>query len=130
MAKSSKLLGDTELEILNIVWDIGGCTVSDVHAIVSGRRQTAYTTIMTVMKNLARKGYLSYTKRGKSYVYAAERTAGDVRGSLVRDLARRAFDDSPLSLALTMVKNQQLDADELAELRRAIAEMESDEQAK
>jgi predicted transcriptional regulator len=117
-------LGDTELEVLNVVWDRGESTVGQVHEVISGRREVAYTTIMTVMKNLARKGYLSYSMRGRSYLYWSERTAGDVRSGLLRDLVQRAFGDSPLTLALTLVREESLSARELDDLKEAIRRLE------
>lgn len=125
---SGPSLGDTELEVLNIVWDIGESTVSDVHEIVTRERDVAYTTIMTVMKNLARKGYLSYSNKGRSFLYRAERSARDVRTGLARDLVQRAFGDSPLSLALTLVRDEGLSTTELEELKAAIRRLENGEE--
>ncbi len=120
-------LGDTELEVMHVVWEIGPCKVSEVHAVISRERDVAYTTIMTVMGNLSRKGYLSHTARGKSYVYRAERSARDVRTGLVRGLVQRAFGDSKLSLALTLVREEGLSPEELNELKEAIRRLENGE---
>jgi BlaI family transcriptional regulator, penicillinase repressor len=120
-------LGDTELEIMHVVWEIHPCTVAQVHALISAEREVAYTTIMTVMGNLARKGYLSHTKRGKKYIYRAERSAREVRTGLVRGLLQRAFDDSPLALALNLVREESLSPAELAELKEAIRRLETGE---
>lgn len=124
MQRKQQTLGDTELEILNEVWERGASTVAEIHAVISERREVAYTTIMTVMKNLSRKGYLSYTMDGRTYVYTAIRSADDVRAGLVRDLVKTAFKDSPLRMALTLVRDEDLTEDELAELKAAIAAME------
>ena len=126
MQRKQQVLGDTELEILNEVWDRGESTVADIHEVILTRRDVAYTTIMTVMKNLSRKGYLSYRMDGRTFVYKAERTAEDVRTGLVRDLVQKAFKDSPLRMALTLVRDEELSADELAELKQAIARLEDD----
>jgi len=53
MRKSISPLGETEIEVLNHVWDFGEATVKDVLSRVRKDRDVAYTTIMTVMKNLA-----------------------------------------------------------------------------
>ena len=62
-------LGGTEMEVLREVWSLGRATSRDVHDRISARRRLAYTTVMTVMKNLAEKGYLTYDADGVAYVY-------------------------------------------------------------
>ena len=57
-------LGGTEMEVLRHVWDLGTATVRDVHDRIRDERRIAYTTVMTVMKNLAEKGYLSFERDG------------------------------------------------------------------
>ena len=114
---------------MHVVWDIQPCTVRDVLEVISKYREVAYTTIMTVMGNLARKGYLSHEKRGKKFIYRAERTATEVRSGLLRTLVQRAFEDSPLSLALTLVRQEALSPAELKELKEAIRRLESGEES-
>lgn len=63
-------LGKTELEVLQIVWELEEATVNDVRNRILEKRQVAYTTIMTVMKNLTEKGALKYRKEGNAYVYS------------------------------------------------------------
>jgi len=67
-----KVLGDLEAEVMEIVWARPrdrGTTVRDVARILQGRRPVAYTTVMTTMARLARKGLLRVEKRGLAYVY-------------------------------------------------------------
>ena len=64
-------LGGTEMEVLREVWALGQATARDVHDRITARRRLAYTTVMTVMKNLAEKGYLQYEPQGTAYVYSA-----------------------------------------------------------
>ncbi len=124
MSNRRKTLGGTELEVLNIVWESGPSTVAQVHATISRTRDVAYTTIMTVAKNLQKKGYLSYTMDGRTFVYRAVRSAEDVRSGLVRELVQSAFLNSPLALALTLVRDEQLSSEELDALKRAISNLE------
>ena len=79
-------LGETEMELLQHVWELDRATVGEVHQRVLETREVAYTTVMTVMKKLASKGYLAYTKEGNAYVYQAARPPEEVR----TDLAPRA----------------------------------------
>jgi predicted transcriptional regulator len=123
--KSIYKLGETELDVLNIVWELKEASVSDVRERILSYREVAYTTIMTVMKNLADKGLLSYVQQGNSYVYSAKRPAEDVRRTMLKDLLTNVFGDSPLALVQTLVKDESVSPEELEEIKatiRAIAE--------
>jgi predicted transcriptional regulator len=63
-------LHELESEVMEQVWKNGEATVRDVlEALNSGRKQRAYTTIMTIMARLDKKGMLEREKRGKTHVY-------------------------------------------------------------
>lgn len=127
--RSIHRLGETELEVLNIVWDRGEATVSDVRKQILEYRKVAHTTIMTVMKNLADKGYLSFKKRGNSYVYSAKKPAYEVRRSILRDLVSKVFSDSPRTLVRALVEDENLTPDELEEIKSIIRSMDREEGA-
>jgi predicted transcriptional regulator len=127
--KSLTPLGETEMEILHHVWDLGQATVADVRTRILETREVAYTTVMTVMKNLADKGYLQFEKEGVTYVYSAARSPEEVRHSLVDDLVRKVFDGSPLALVQTLVRAEDLTEAERQDLKRLIDEMEDDDDA-
>ena len=125
--KSLTPLGETEMEILHHVWDLGQATVADVRTRILKTREVAYTTVMTVMKNLADKGYLQFEKEGVTYVYSAARSPEEVRHSLVDDLVRKVFEGSPLALVQTLVRAEALTEAERQDLKRLIDEMEDDD---
>jgi predicted transcriptional regulator len=64
-------LGWLEAEILRIVWDKGDVTVRDVYEEMRLRRRIAYTTVMSVLRNLSAKGLLEQDKSQAAYVYRA-----------------------------------------------------------
>ena len=127
--KSINSLGETELEVLNIVWSLKSATVGEVREKILQHREVAYTTIMTVMRNLADKGYLSYKKHGKSYVYSVKKSAGDVRRGILREIVSNAFAGSPLSLVRTLVEDENLSPDELEEIKSIIRSIDREEGA-
>lgn len=63
-------IGSLEAEVLTIVWDHARTTVRDVYETLRERRQIAYTTVMTVMNNLVKKGLLTRDKKPIAHVYA------------------------------------------------------------
>ena len=127
--KSIYSLGETELEVLNIVWELKEASVSDVRERILTYREIAYTTIMTVMKNLADKGLLTYVQKGNSYVYSAKRPAEDVRRTLLKDLLTNVFRDSPLALVQTLVKDESVSPKELEEIKATIRSIAGEEES-
>ncbi len=119
-------LGETEMEVLHHVWALGEATVADVRARILEEREIAYTTVMTVMKKLADKGYLQYEKEGRSYVYAPARPPGEVQHRLLQKLIGSVFNGSPLALVQTLVRHEDLSDEERRELARLIDTMEDD----
>ena len=125
--KSLTPLGETEMEVLHLVWELGSATVADVRDRILEEREVAYTTVMTVMKNLADKGYLRFEKEGVTYVYSAARPPEDVRRSLLGELMQKVFKGSPGALVQTLVASEKLSDREREEIRRIIENMEGDD---
>ena len=124
--KSLTHLGETEMEVLHHVWDLGEATVADVRERVLKDREVAYTTIMTVLKTLAEKGYLTYRKEGRSYVYEPAEEPNAVQHSLLRRLMEKVFHGSPTALVQTLVQRENLSDAERRELKSLIDALEPD----
>jgi predicted transcriptional regulator len=115
------------MEVLHLVWELERATVSDVRERILQHRNVAYTTVMTVMKNLADKGFLNYEKKGNAYVYFPGREAEEVRHSLLHGLLRKVFKDSPAALVQTLVTHEDLSDEDRREIMDLIRHMEEDE---
>lgn len=124
MKKSLTPLGETEMEVLHHVWDMGEATVKDVRKRILKNREVAYTTIMTVMKNLAEKGYLKYRKDGVTYVYSPAQEPESVRSNLITELMKKVFKGSPKQLIQTLVKSEDITEKDFKEIKKMIDEME------
>lgn len=124
MKKSLTPLGETEMEVLHHVWELGEATVKDVRKRILENREVAYTTIMTVMKNLAEKGYLKFRKDGVTYVYSAAQEPESVRSNLIKNLVTKVFKGSPKELIQTLVKSEDLTEKDLTEIKSMIDQME------
>lgn len=77
-------LGTLEQQVLDIVWRGPDVTVRDVHAQLGGA--IAYTTVMTTLDRLYRKGLLDRTKPARAFVYAAKATRKEFEDSITSDL--------------------------------------------
>ena len=83
-----------ELECLNALWSLGEGNVKQVREIVAARRPLAYTTIMTVLDRLVRKGKLDRRKAGRAYVYAPRTERDEMRRTAIRELVAGFFGGS------------------------------------
>ena len=112
------------MEVLNHVWALGEASVNDVRERILEKRKVAYTTVMTVMKNLADKKYLKYRKEGLSYIYSAAIKPEDVRYNLVDRLVDKVFHGSPKDLVQALVQNEKLSDGEREEIKKMIDGLE------
>ena len=64
------VLGDRELDVMGVLWDLGSGTVSEVRAKLPA--DLAYTTVLTILRNLEAKELVTHTAEGKAHRYVAE----------------------------------------------------------
>jgi predicted transcriptional regulator len=84
-----------ELECLKALWVIGEGSVKQVRERLHGNRALAYTTVMTVLDRLAKRGGVQRRKVGRSFVYAPVLTQDCVRRLAIKDLVDSYFEGSP-----------------------------------
>ncbi len=87
-----------ELACLRALWRLQEANVRSVQEAVAESRPLAYTTIMTVLDRLVRKGKLSRRKVGRSFVYLPSQTRDMLRHAAVRELVDGYFDGSEAEL--------------------------------
>jgi len=76
-------LGPLEKEIMDCLWGNKGETVREVHDCFKGKREIAYTTVMTIMTRLTKKGYLERKRKGRAYVYSPKKTKKQAARAIV-----------------------------------------------
>jgi BlaI family penicillinase repressor len=125
MRPKSDTLTAQELEIMKILWPLGGATVRDVYEQLRTHRSIAYTTVQTMMNILEAKGHLRKEPGGKAQVYRPVRPQQAVVKSMVREFVDRVFDGSARPLLLHLVKEKGLSYRE----RRALQKLLDQEDA-
>lgn len=88
-----------ELECLKVLWVLGEGNVHDVRQILAERRPLAYTTVMTLLERLVKKGGVSRRKVGRSFVYSPILDRDCLRRAAVRELVECFFEGSEQNLA-------------------------------
>jgi len=87
-------LAPLELDCMNTLWPIGEGTVREIRDLLAPRRPRAYTTIMTIMDRLARKGIVERRKSGRAYIYKPNLTADDARRHALAQVVDSFFEGS------------------------------------
>ena len=118
--KKPNMLTNAELRIMEVIWARGSATVAEVVESLKG--VDAYTTILTLMRILKAKGYLSSRKEGRAFVFLPRVDRDTVARKAVRQLVSRFFGGSPGELVLSFLREEQLTPEELAEIKRQILE--------
>src|ERR1051326_7153299 len=89
-----------ELSCLTALWSLEEGNVKDVQRIVAQSRPLAYTTIMTVLDRLMRKGKITRRKVGRAFMYAPQQSRDSMRRAAIRELLDGYFDGSEEQLIL------------------------------
>ena len=116
-------LSKSEMEVARIVWDLGGATVRQVHEMLP--RRVEYKTVLTYLRRLQAKGYLSGRREGRSTFYSPRVRPGRVIRETVKDFVNRLFDGEPLPLVEHIIREQGLNQTDIKKLRDLLDELES-----
>jgi BlaI family transcriptional regulator, penicillinase repressor len=120
MRKTAATLTEQELEIMKIVWDLGTTTVRQVYERLLTEREIAYTTVMTMMQVLERKGRLVKSFDEKAHVYRPSEPKQKVIGGMVQEFMNRVFNGSAEPLLLQLVDDEKLSQDDIERLRKIL----------
>ena len=110
-----------ELEILQVIWRCGPCTVREVMNVLNETRHRAYTSIMSLMNIMYEKGLLKREPKGNAFVYKSKATQKNTLAAMVADLLRRGFDGSASAMVAHLLEQTNPSADELEEIGKTIA---------
>ena len=122
--KEDRLLTETELELMTLLWKRGEGSVADVIADLPAGRELAYTSVSTILRILEQKEVLTTRKEGRGHVYTPAITKDDYESRTVHHMVERVFDGTPMALARQLLHTTQLSKEELAELKKMIAQLE------
>ena len=118
---------DAELAILRVLWSRGPSTVRQVHEAISRDRETGYTTVLKLMQIMTEKGLVERDESERTHVYQARFTQEATQQRLVSDLLDKAFGGSASQLVMQALAAKPASADELAQIRRLLDELEGGE---
>lgn len=122
--KKTLTLTNAEHRIMEVIWAKGSATVAEVVEALKGK--DAYTTILTLMRILKEKGYLSTRKEGRAFVFEPRVDRDTAARKAVDQLLCKFFDGSPSELVLSFLREEEITPDELEQIKKKIMESGND----
>jgi len=116
MTRRARTLTPPELEIMRIVWQKTEATVRDVYETLRERRKVAYTTVLTVMRVLEAKGFLTHRREERTHVYRATAPETAVERSMIGEFLDRVFGGATHPLLVHLLSDRRLTPEELEAL--------------
>ena len=111
---------------MKVVWRKDEATVRDVYETLRETRPIAYTTVMTMMRILQEKGYLTKATNDRAHVYRPAKPRQQVIGGMVRDFLDRVFDGASDALLVHLARDNKLTPKQRRIVRQLLDEKESD----
>ena len=124
--KRSITLTEAELRLMRVLWERGECAVAEVVAAIAEATPLAYTSVLTTIRVLEKKGYVIHRQEGRAFLYSPLVAQQEASRSEVRHVLQRFFGDSRERLLLSLLGDNEITPDELKRIRRAIEQAEDD----
>lgn len=120
--KPSNTLTQAELRLMRVMWTRGESSVADLVAACAGETSLAYTSVLTTVRILEQKGYVTHRQEGRAFLYSPCVAEHEASRSEVRNVLQRFFGNSRERLLLSLLGDEEISAEELRRLKEAIAQ--------
>ncbi|GLQ43148.1 BlaI/MecI/CopY family transcriptional regulator [Dyella nitratireducens] len=113
-------LTDREADVMQVLWEHGPSLVTDVRERLSDK--LAYTTVLTVLRTLEAKGYVSHDEEGRGHRYFASVKQQAARKNALQHLTNKLFKGSTELLFSHLVSDQKLSSEQISRMRKLLSE--------
>jgi len=120
-SKKTYRLGDLQLRIMKVLWNVGPVNVAQVQDRLEGD-PLAYTTVATMLRKMEDRGLVRHREHQRRFIYEAAVTAEDVTRSMADDLVDRLFEGSLADAVSHLLQTREVSSHELARLEQLIQE--------
>ena len=117
-------LGELQLRIMRVLWELDAATVSEVQKRL-GRPRLAYTTVGTMLRKMEKRGLVSHREEGRKFHYRALVSEGEATRSMAGDLINRLFAGSLTDAVSHLLENHEISREELDRLEQLIQQRKS-----
>lgn len=116
---------ESELEILQILWNRGECTVRTVHEELIKSKDVGYTSTLKLMQIMHEKGLVSRNTESKTHIYTAAINQQDTQKHLLNKLIDNAYNGSAARLVMQALGNHKATSQELEQIKKYLEQLES-----
>jgi BlaI family transcriptional regulator, penicillinase repressor len=122
MAAKTGELGELQLSVLNVLWTQGSATVHEMRDALASTRSLAYTTVLTVLRNLEKRGLVTHTveEGSRTHRFRPVVSSHDAREAILHDILHRLFAGSPALLIKHLLATEGFTVAELRDIRRTL----------
>lgn len=113
-----------ELQVLSVLWDRGPATAREVLEAMPDGKRRAYTTILSVMQVMEKKGLLTHSSKGTAHVFKPTVTQRQTLGPILKGLVSNVFGGRVSAVMQHLLDESNVDESEFAEIRRLLDEHE------
>ena len=121
-------LGERELDVMTVLWQHGSGTVGEVQESLG--TALAYTTVLTILRNLEAKGFLRREEEGRAHRYFPKVKQRAAQRRALRRLIDTLFRGSPEALLTHLVDEQELSAKELRRIAKRLRNAADEERSR
>ncbi len=118
---------ESELEILQVLWDKGAATVRDVHEVIEQGKDTGYTTTLKIMQIMTEKGVLTRDTSSRKHVYYPVVSREACQQQFIDKMVDGLFAGSAGRLVMGALDHKKLSTDELSEIKAYLKQFEQEE---
>ena len=115
-------LGKVQYRIMQVLWRSGKATAREITDELSQERPIAHSTVQTLLRQLEGKGVVSHDPEERTFVYRPLCDQANLTGTPLRELLQRVYRGSVVNLMSHLLKQEEVSADELSQLRAMIDE--------
>jgi predicted transcriptional regulator len=125
--KRSKVLTEAELRLMRLLWARGESAVGDLLQALPEDSPLAYTSVLTTIRILEKKGYVRHRKEGRAFLYSPDVAEHEASQSEIRHVLQRFFGNSRERLVLSLLGDADVTPEEVERMKKAIADAAPDE---
>jgi BlaI family penicillinase repressor len=114
---------ESEMEILQILWDKGSCTVREVHEILEKNKDAGYTTTLKLMQIMHEKGLVDRDTSAKTHIYKALVSQQKTEQHLLRKMIDNVFNGSASRMVMQALGSHQASPDEIESIKKYLDEL-------
>lgn len=121
---------DLEMQILSVLWDKGASTAREVLELMPDGKKRAYTSILSVMQVMEKKGLLKHTNRGVAHVYSPAVSKKKIIQPFIHKVVNEVFGGRPSAMMQALLTQTPVSDDELTQIHKLLEQVKTTKPAK